>query len=66
MIAILKGYAEGALADRFAGLRVTGQMTWALRDLPGTGRLLEYEARINDFLPGSRCLALCQYPVNHI
>jgi PAS domain S-box-containing protein len=63
MIALLNGYTEGALADGYAGLRVTGEMTWALRDLPGADRLLEYEARLNDFFPGSRCLALCQYPV---
>ena len=63
MIALLKGYTEEALLQGYAGLRVTGQMTWAIRDLPGTDRLLEYESRINDFLPGTRCLALCQYPV---
>jgi len=65
MIALLKGYTEEALAEGYAGLRVTGQMTWALRDLPGADRLLEYEARLNDFFPGSRCLALCRYPVKH-
>ena len=64
MIALLKGYTEEALFEGYAGLRVTGQMTWALRDLPGADRLLEYEARINDFLPGSGCLALCQYPMH--
>ncbi|MFO7598677.1 MAG: PAS domain S-box protein [Candidatus Desulfacyla sp.] len=63
MIALLKGYTEGALTEGYAGLRVTGAATWALRDLPGADRLIEYEARFNDFLPGSRCLALCQYPL---
>ena len=63
MITLLKGYTEGALTAGYAGLRVTGAATWALRDLPGTDRLIEYEARFNDFLSGSRCLALCQYPL---
>jgi len=63
MIALLKGYTEETLLQGYAGLRVTGQMTWALTDLPGADRLLEYEARINDFFHGARCLALCQYPV---
>ncbi|MDQ1335076.1 MAG: hypothetical protein QG552_2026 [Thermodesulfobacteriota bacterium] len=63
MIALLKGYTEGALTAGYAGLRVTGAATWSLRDLPGADLLIEYEARFNDFLSGSRCLALCQYPL---
>jgi len=36
-------------------------MTWALRGLPSSERLIEYEAKLNEFLPTSRCLAMCQY-----
>jgi PAS domain S-box-containing protein len=61
MIALLRAETERAVADGFPALCVTGEMTWALRGLPGSDRLIEYEAHLNDFLPDSRCVALCQY-----
>ena len=61
MIDLLRSETEQALSQGYGALRVTGEMTWAMRDLPGSDRLIEYEARLNDFFPGSRCLALCQY-----
>jgi len=61
MIALLREETERALAEGYAALRVTGEMTWALRGLPGSGRLIDYEAKLNEFFPGSRCLAICQY-----
>jgi len=61
MIALLRTETEGALAEGYAALRVTGEMTWALRGLPGSQRLIEYEAKLNEFFPGSNCLAICQY-----
>jgi PAS domain S-box-containing protein len=42
-------------------LRVTGEMSWALQGLPGSERLIEYEAKLNGFFPGSKSLAICQY-----
>jgi PAS domain S-box-containing protein len=61
MIALLRDETEQALAEGYPALRVTGEMTWALRGLPGSERLIEYEARLNEFFPGSQCLAICQY-----
>jgi PAS domain S-box-containing protein len=61
MIALLRTETERALAEGHAALRVTGEMSWALRGLPGSDRLIEYEAKLNEFLPGSKCLAICQY-----
>ncbi|MBC8264566.1 MAG: MEDS domain-containing protein [Anaerolineales bacterium] len=61
MIALLRAETEQALAEDYPALRVTGEMTWALRGLPGSKRLIEYEVKLNDFLPGSQCLAICQY-----
>jgi|GEM_PF-5560730 len=60
-IAFLRAETEQALARGYPALRVTGEMTWALRGLPGSGRLIEYEARLNEFFPDSNCLAICQY-----
>jgi len=61
MITLLKTETERALAEGYSALRVTGEMSWALRGLPGSERLIEYEAKLNKFFPGSKCLAICQY-----
>ena len=61
MIASLKEETDRALAEGYTALRVTGEMTWALRGLPGCERLVEYEVKLRKFFPGSRCLAICQY-----
>ncbi|NMO22197.1 histidine kinase [Pyxidicoccus fallax] len=61
MIAFLGQTQDAALAEGFTGLRVTGEMTWALGPETGCERLIEYEALINRFFPGSRSLAICQY-----
>ncbi|MFB6121946.1 MAG: MEDS domain-containing protein [Haloferacaceae archaeon] len=50
-----------AKAEGFDALRVTGEMTWTLGGDPGTDRLMEYEARLNDFLDDHDVLAICQY-----
>ncbi|MGB9838774.1 MEDS domain-containing protein [Methanothermobacter sp.] len=61
MLDLLESETENAVAEGFTGLRVTGEMSWVLRGLPGSERLIEYEARLNNFFPGSDCLAICQY-----
>ncbi len=61
MVALLRGETQRALDDGFTGLRVTGEMTWALRGLPGSERLIEYEKLLNAFFPGSAATGLCQY-----
>lgn len=61
MISLLRTEMERALMEGYSALRVTGEMTWVIRGLPGSERLVEYEAKLNKFLPNSRCLAICQY-----
>lgn len=61
MIAFLKKSTEAAKAAGFAALRATGEMTWALGPEPGVERLIEYEAKLNDFIPNNDVLAICQY-----
>jgi len=65
MIELLRNETEIALSEGYEALRVTGEMTWALQGLPGSERLIEYEAKLNEFFPGSKCLALCQYDKRH-
>jgi signal transduction histidine kinase len=61
VITLLRAEKERAVADGFPALRVTGEMGWALQGLPGSERLIEYEAKLNQFFPSSKCLAICQY-----
>ena len=61
MIAFLQTETERAIAEGYPALRVTGEMSWSLNGVPGSERLIEYEAKLNRFFPGSPCLAICQY-----
>ena len=62
MIALLISETEKAIADGYPALRVTGEMTWVLHGHPGSEKLLEYEAKLNqDLFPKYPCLAICQY-----
>ncbi len=61
MIAFLRSTMEIALAEGYPAIRASGEMTWALRGLPGSERLIEYESKLNHFFPGSKFSALCQY-----
>lgn len=63
MIRFLKEAADAAKAEGYAGLRVTGEMTWVLGKDPGSDRLIEYEARLNYFFPENDALAICQYNI---
>lgn len=64
MIDFLKRVTDEAKAAGFPALRVTGEMTWVLSGDPGTGRLMEYEAKLNYFFPENDALAICQYNRN--
>jgi signal transduction histidine kinase len=61
MIALLRAETQRAIEEGYSALRVSGEMSWALKGLPGSERLIEFEGRLNAFFPGSGCLALCQY-----
>ncbi len=61
MISLLRHETDRALSEGYAALRVTGEMSWALKGLPGSERLIEYESKLNNFFPGSSCIAVCQY-----
>ena len=44
--------------------RGCGDMEWALKNLPGTDELMEYEARLNELTPKHECTILCSYDIN--
>ena len=50
--------------EGYAHARVTGEMTWALRGLPGSDLLMTYEAAVNDVVKTHPITAMCQYDAN--
>ncbi len=62
MIAMLGRETAAALEAGYTALRVTGEMSWALAGDPGSERLVEYEALLNQFYAtGVKSYSICQY-----
>lgn len=62
MIEMLGKETASAVEAGYAALRVTGEMSWALEGDPGTERLVEYEALLNEFYAtGAKSYSICQY-----
>lgn len=55
---------DAAVKEGWPALRATGEMSWALRGFKGSDLLLEYEALLNDIIPGKKIVAMCQYNVS--
>lgn len=50
--------------DKGMRVRTCGDMSWALRELPGTDELMEYESKVNDLLTEHDCTLMCVYDIN--
>lgn len=61
MIASMKAGYVKAEAAGYRGTRSTGEMTWSLEGLPGSERLLEYEALIGTIDTPFPHTGMCQY-----
>lgn len=61
MLNTLRGYHKAVVDEGYPGGRVSGEMSWALRGIPGSERLMEYEALVNDVLVTHPITAICQY-----
>ncbi|MEJ3746782.1 MEDS domain-containing protein [Actinomycetes bacterium KLBMP 9797] len=55
------GHIERAHDEGWAGLRIVGDMAWALSARSGADQLARYEARLNRLFLEGRALAVCQY-----
>lgn len=56
-----QGVSAAVRQSGFSFVRAVGEMTWALRDLPGVEYLVQYEARLNRFLPRYPQVIVCLY-----
>jgi hypothetical protein len=55
---------SGAVEGGFTFTRAAGEMTWALKQMPGVDELVGYEARLNRFLPRYPQVILCLYELD--
>ena len=61
MLGRLREKYRQCLAAGLAGARFAGEMTWALRGVPGTDRIIECESRINELVKDAPMTIMCQY-----
>ncbi len=61
MLAFWDDVVGAAIAGGYRFARAVGEMTWALRQMPGVEELVGYEAELNYFLPRYPQVILCLY-----
>lgn len=61
MVAFYRRACEGSRRRGYPVLCVVGEMSWSLRDCPGTERLVEYEALYARQFWGTPTITLCLY-----
>ncbi|MFZ2412350.1 MAG: MEDS domain-containing protein [Candidatus Methanoperedens sp.] len=61
MLARLGSYYDQAINAGYTGARASGEMSWALKGIPGSDRLMEYEALINIISEQHPVTPICQY-----
>jgi hypothetical protein len=64
MLNTLRTFYEQAKKAGYPNARVSGEMSWALKGIPGSERLMEYEALLNEVFVTHPVTAICQYDVN--
>jgi DcmR-like sensory protein len=64
MLSLLEDAFASARSDGYDQLRGFGEMDWALSGLPGTEKLVEYEARVNHLAAKFNDVLVCVYDVN--
>jgi len=63
MLDFWKAYIRTAREKGFREFMITGEMTWALRKVPGVERLMEYEAKIDKMFSNYPQVIICQYNI---
>lgn len=66
MLATLDHLTGSGRDAGYSGLRIMGNMDWALSDHPGAATLLEYEVAVNEVLSRNRQPAVCVYDISKL
>jgi hypothetical protein len=61
MLGRLSEFYTQSMDEGYTGARATGEMSWATRGIPGSSRLMEYEALLNSILRRCPVTVICQY-----
>jgi hypothetical protein len=61
MLNILGSCYDRAINAGYSGSRVSGEMSWSLKGIPGSEKLMEYEALINTISDKHPVTPICQY-----
>ena len=61
MLETLRQYYNASIEKGYKSCRVSGEMHWALQQISGSERLMEYEALVNNVLVTHPVTAVCQY-----
>ncbi|MEN2412206.1 MEDS domain-containing protein [Flavobacterium mesophilum] len=64
MYKMLEQTLLSASRSGYESVRACGDMVWALKNLPGTDELLEYEASLNVLTPKHAVSLICMYDIN--
>ena len=64
MYKMLESNLLSASRAGYESVRACGDMVWALKNLPRTDELLEYEASLNELTPKHSCSLICMYDTN--
>lgn len=64
MAGVLRDFLENAKNSSRPVVRTLGEMSWALRNLPGTDELAEYECMVNELCTTYGCTLACAYDIN--
>ena len=64
MLDTLREFYGQAKGSGYPNARVSGEMSWALKGIPGSDRLMEYEALVNEVVITHPVTAICQYDAN--
>lgn len=66
MLEMLGAALKESAKNGFKRLRTCGDMAWTLRNMPGTGEVVEYESEVNLFLNDYDASFLCLYDASQI
>ncbi|MFW6226960.1 MAG: MEDS domain-containing protein [Bacteroidota bacterium] len=61
MLESLKELYNNTIKMGYKNCRLSGEMQWALDPIPGTNRLMEYEAMVNNVVKTHPVTSICQY-----
>lgn len=64
MLALIEEVLNEGRAKGFSKTRLWANMEWAVEDLPGVHDIVEYETRLNKFLPKYDDVVVCTYDLN--